>query len=260
VEGAVTDAPIVRIEEIHKSFSGVEVLRGVTLEVARGEVVVVIGPSGSGKTTLLRCINHLERIDSGRIEVNGHPVGYRIAANGAVREESPRTIARHREDIGFVFQRFNLFPHMTATENVALAPVRVRGTARAEARAQAAELLTRVGLSDKLDSYPSQLSGGQQQRVAIARALAMKPALMLFDEPTSALDPEMVGEVIAVMRELAEGGMTMVVVSHEMAFAKTAADRVLMMDEGRIVDEGPPERMFSQDAGTRTREFLARIV
>jgi polar amino acid transport system ATP-binding protein len=256
----VTDAPIVRIEEIHKSFRGLEVLRGVTLEVARGEVVVVIGPSGSGKTTLLRCINHLERINSGRIEVNGHPVGYRIAANGAVREESPRTIARQREDIGFVFQRFNLFPHMTATENVALAPVRVRGNARAQARKQAAELLTRVGLSDKLDSYPSQLSGGQQQRVAIARALAMKPALMLFDEPTSALDPEMVGEVIAVMRELAEGGMTMVVVSHEMAFAKTAADRVLMMDEGRIVDEGPPERMFSPAAGTRTREFLARIV
>jgi polar amino acid transport system ATP-binding protein len=256
----VTDAPIVRIEEIHKSFRGLEVLRGVTLEVARGEVVVVIGPSGSGKTTLLRCINHLERIDSGRIEVNGHPVGYRIDAKGAVREESPRTIARQREDIGFVFQRFNLFPHMTATENVSLGPVRVRGTARALARTQAAELLTRVGLSDKLDSYPSQLSGGQQQRVAIARALAMKPALMLFDEPTSALDPEMVGEVIAVMRELAEDGMTMVVVSHEMAFAKTAADRVLMMDEGRIVDEGPPERMFSEAAETRTREFLARIV
>jgi polar amino acid transport system ATP-binding protein len=181
-----------------------------------------------------------------------------------VREASPRTIARQREDIGFVFQRFNLFPHMTAIENVSLGPVRVRGEARAEARAearvQAAQLLTRVGLADKLDTYPSKLSGGQQQRVAIARALAMRPALMLFDEPTSALDPEMVGEVIEVMRELAEDGMTMIVVSHEMAFAKTAADRVVMMDDGRIVDEGPPERMFSDAAQTRTREFLARIV
>jgi polar amino acid transport system ATP-binding protein len=177
-----------------------------------------------------------------------------------VREESPRAIARQREDIGFVFQRFNLFPHMTATENVCLGPVRVRGAARAQAQADAAELLTRVGLADKLDTYPSQLSGGQQQRVAIARALAMRPALMLFDEPTSALDPEMVGEVIGVMRELAEDGMTMIVVSHEMAFAKTAADRVVMMDDGRIVDEGAPERMFSQAAQARTREFLARIV
>jgi polar amino acid transport system ATP-binding protein len=240
----------VRIEDVHKSFGRLEVLRGVTLHVARGEVVVVIGPSGSGKTTLLRCINHLERFDSGRIEVNGHPVGYRTDAAGRIREESPRTIARQREDIGFVFQRFNLFPHMTATENVCLGPVRVRGETRARARGHAGELLTRVGLADKLDTYPSQLSGGQQQRVAIARALAMKPAL----------DPEMVGEVIAVMRELAEGGMTMIVVSHEMAFAKTAADRVLMMDDGRIVDEGPPERMFSQAAQKRTREFLARIV
>ena len=256
----MTATPIVQIEDIHKSFGGLEVLRGVTLSVARGEVVVVIGPSGSGKTTLLRCINHLERFDSGRIEVNGHPVGYRTDAAGRIREEAPRTIARQREDIGFVFQRFNLFPHMTATENVCLGPVRVRGETRAQARAHAAELLTRVGLADKLDTYPSQLSGGQQQRVAIARALAMKPALMLFDEPTSALDPEMVGEVIAVMRELAEDGMTMIVVSHEMAFARTAADRVLMMDEGRIVDEGTPERMFSEAAQERTREFLARIV
>ena len=251
---------IVRIEDVHKSFGRLEVLRGVTLQVARGEVVVVIGPSGSGKTTLLRCINHLERIDDGRIEVNGHPVGYRTDAKGRLREASPRTIARQREDIGFVFQRFNLFPHMTATENVCLGPVRVRGETRAGARTQAAQLLTRVGLADKLDAYPSQLSGGQQQRVAIARALAMRPALMLFDEPTSALDPEMVGEVIEVMRELAQDGMTMIVVSHEMAFARTAADRVLMMDDGRIVDEGPPERMFSDAAETRTREFLARIV
>jgi polar amino acid transport system ATP-binding protein len=253
-------SPIVSIEEVHKSFGRLEVLCGVTLRVARGEVVVVIGPSGSGKTTLLRCINHLERIDRGRIEVNGHPVGYRVDAKGRLREESPRNIARQREEIGFVFQRFNLFPNMTATENVCLGPEKVRGVGRAAARDQAAELLARVGLADKRDSYPSQLSGGQQQRVAIARALAMRPALMLFDEPTSALDPEMVGEVIAVMRELAEDGMTMIVVSHEMAFAKTAADRVVMMDEGRIVDAGPPERIFSGAAETRTREFLARIV
>jgi polar amino acid transport system ATP-binding protein len=256
----MNDAPLLRIEDVHKSFGALEVLRGVSLEVRRGEVVVVIGPSGSGKTTLLRCINHLERIDSGRIEVNGHPVGYRAGADGHLREAAPRTIARQREDIGFVFQRFNLFPHMTATENVCLGPIRVRGVPRAQARAQAGELLSRVGLADKVDSYPSQLSGGQQQRVAIARALAMKPALMLFDEPTSALDPEMVGEVIEVMRELASDGMTMVVVSHEMAFAKTAADRVVMMDQGQIVDAGSPERMFSTAAQARTREFLARIV
>jgi polar amino acid transport system ATP-binding protein len=256
----MSDAPLLRIEDVHKSFGALEVLCGVSLEVRRGEVVVVIGPSGSGKTTLLRCINHLERIDSGRIEVNGHPVGYRAGTDGELREATPRTIARQREDIGFVFQRFNLFPHMTATENVCLGPVRVRGVPRAQARAQARELLSRVGLADKIDSYPSQLSGGQQQRVAIARALAMKPALMLFDEPTSALDPEMVGEVIEVMRELASDGMTMVVVSHEMAFARTAADRVVMMDEGQIVDAGSPERMFSTAAQARTREFLARIV
>jgi polar amino acid transport system ATP-binding protein len=252
--------PIVRIEDVSKSFGSLTVLQDVSLEVARGEVVVVIGPSGSGKTTLLRCINHLEKIDSGRIEVNGHPVGYRPGRNGGLREETPRNVARQREDIGFVFQRFNLFPHMTALDNVSLGPVKVRGVARGEAREEAARLLDRVGLADKRDSYPSQLSGGQQQRVAIARALAMKPALMLFDEPTSALDPEMVGEVVEVMRELAQDGMTMVVVSHEMAFAKTAADRIVMMDAGCIVDAGSPDRIFSEHAGERTRAFLARIV
>jgi polar amino acid transport system ATP-binding protein len=256
----MSGAPIVQLEDVTKSFGSLTVLHGVSMEVARGEVVVIIGPSGSGKTTLLRCINHLEKIDSGRIVVNGHLVGYRVGADGTLREERPRTIAQQREDIGFVFQRFNLFPHMTALENVCLGPVRVRGVAKADARAEAARLLERVGLADKRDSYPSQLSGGQQQRVAIARALAMKPALMLFDEPTSALDPEMVGEVIAVMRELAQDGMTMIVVSHEMAYAKTAADRVVMMDGGRMVDEGSAERIFSADAGDRTREFLARIV
>jgi polar amino acid transport system ATP-binding protein len=252
--------PIVRIEEVRKSFGSLTVLQDVSLEVQRGEVVVVIGPSGSGKTTLLRCINHLEKIDSGRIEVNGHLVGYRPGRNGSLREDTPRNIARQREDIGFVFQRFNLFPHMNAVENVSLGPVKVRGAGKAESRDEARRLLDRVGLGDKHASYPSQLSGGQQQRVAIARALAMKPALMLFDEPTSALDPEMVGEVIEVMRELAKDGMTMVVVSHEMAFAKTAADRIVMMDGGRIVDSGPPDRIFSEQAGERTREFLARIV
>jgi polar amino acid transport system ATP-binding protein len=252
--------PMLRMTDVRKSFGALVVLRDVSLEVARGETVVVIGPSGSGKTTLLRCVNHLELIDAGRIEVNGHPVGYRTGRDGRLKEETPRNVARQREDIGFVFQRFNLFPHMTALENVALGPVRVRGVDRGEARARAADLLGRVGLADKRDAHPSQLSGGQQQRVAIARALAMRPALMLFDEPTSALDPEMVGEVIAVMRELADEGMTMVVVSHEMAFAKTAADRIVVMDDGAIVDEGPPGRIFSADAGERTREFLARIV
>ena len=256
----MSGAPILRVDRVHKAFGALAVLHDVSLEVRRGETVVIIGPSGSGKTTLLRCINHLERIDGGRIEVNGHPVGYRPGRGGSLREETPRNIARQREDIGFVFQRFNLFPHMTAVENVCLGPVRVRGVDRAEARRRAEELLERVGLADKRDAHPSQLSGGQQQRVAIARALAMRPALMLFDEPTSALDPEMVGEVIEVMRELADEGMTMVVVSHEMAFAKTAADRIVVMDEGAIVDQGPPERIFSDAAGERTREFLARIV
>jgi polar amino acid transport system ATP-binding protein len=256
----MSDAPLLRMTGVRKSFGPLAVLRDVSLEVRRGETVVIIGPSGSGKTTLLRCINHLERIDAGRIEVNGHPVGYRAGRDGGLREETPRNIARQREDIGFVFQRFNLFPHMTALENVCLGPVRVRGVDRAEARSRAEDLLARVGLSDKRDAHPSQLSGGQQQRVAIARALAMRPALMLFDEPTSALDPEMVGEVIEVMRELADDGMTMVVVSHEMAFAKTAADRIVVMDDGAIVEEGPPERIFSEGAGARTREFLARIV
>ena len=260
MSGVAADAPILRMTGVRKSFGPLEVLRDVSLEVQRGETVVIIGPSGSGKTTLLRCINHLERIDAGRIEVNGHPVGYRAGRDGALREETPRNIARQREDIGFVFQRFNLFPHMTALENVSLGPVRVCGVDGAEARRRAEELLERVGLADKRDAHPSQLSGGQQQRVAIARALAMRPALMLFDEPTSALDPEMVGEVIEVMRELADEGMTMVVVSHEMAFAKTAADRIVVMDDGAIVEEGPPEQIFSEGAGTRTREFLARIV
>jgi polar amino acid transport system ATP-binding protein len=245
---------------IHKWFGRVHVLDDVSFQVVSGEVVVIIGPSGSGKTTLLRCINHLERIDRGRLLVNGHLIGYRENANGDLTEETEAEIARQRQEIGFVFQQFNLFPHLTAVENVALAPVRVRKTPKAQAVAEARQLLARVGIGEKGDSYPRQLSGGQQQRVAIARALAMKPRLMLFDEPTSALDPEMVGEVLEVMRELAEDGMTMVVVSHEIGFARGAADRVIMMDEGRIIETGPPGQVLGDPAHERTRSFLSKVL
>ena len=245
---------------LHKWFGRLHVLDDVSLEVATGEVVVIIGPSGSGKTTLLRCMNHLERIDQGRLLVNGHLIGYRENANGGLTEDSEAEIARQRQEIGFVFQHFNLFPHLTALENVALAPIRVRKTARDQATAEARRLLTRVGLDDKCDSYPRRLSGGQQQRVAIARALAMRPSLMLFDEPTSALDPEMVGEVLEVMRELAQDGMTMVVVSHEMGFARSVADRVMMMDQGRIIETGPPEQVLDKPAHDRTRAFLSKVL
>ena len=252
--------PMLRITDVRKSFGPLVVLRDVSLEVARGETVVVIGPSGSGKTTLLRCVNHLEGIDAGRIEVNGHPVGYRAGRDGRLREETPRNVARQREDIGFVFQRFNLFPHMTALENVCLGPVRVRGVDRAEARRRAEELLERVGLADKRDAHPLQLSGGQQQRVAIARALAMRPALMLFDEPTSALDPEMVGEVLDVMTSLARDGMTMVVVTHEMGFARHAANRIIFMDEGQLVEQAPPSEFFANPNTDRAKDFLSKIL
>lgn len=245
---------------IHKWFGHVHVLDDVCFEVANGEVVVIIGPSGSGKTTLLRCMNHLERIDRGRLLVNGHLIGYRENAKGELAEESEAEIARQRQEIGFVFQQFNLFPHLTAIENVALAPVRVRKTAKAQALAESRQLLARVGIEDKCDVYPRQLSGGQQQRVAIARALAMKPRLMLFDEPTSALDPEMVGEVLEVMRELAQDGMTMVVVSHEMGFARSVADRVIMMDQGRIIETGPPGEVLDEPSQERTRVFLSKVL
>ena len=245
---------------IHKSFGPVHVLDDVSFGVGSGEVVVIIGPSGSGKTTLLRCINHLERIDRGRLLVNGHLIGYRENAKGELAEEAEAEIARQRQEIGFVFQQFNLFPHLTAIQNVALAPVRVRKAAKAQALADAGQLLARVGIEDKRDSYPRQLSGGQQQRVAIARALAMKPLLMLFDEPTSALDPEMVGEVLEVMRELAADGMTMVVVSHEMGFARGVADRVIMMDQGRIIETGPPGQVLDEPAHERTRAFLSKVL
>jgi polar amino acid transport system ATP-binding protein len=250
---------ILRARDVHKRFGALEVLRGVSLDVHRGEVVCLIGPSGSGKTTLLRCLNHLERIDGGRVEIDGQLVGYRDGPNGTVVEASEKEVARRRAEIGFVFQRFNLWPHLTALENIIEAPVHVRGEQRRQAVATAERLLARVGLFDKRDAYPTKLSGGQQQRVAIARALAMQPKLMLFDEATSALDPETVGDVLAVMKELAAEGMTMLCVTHEMGFAREAADRVVMMDDGVIVEEGPPDRFFTVPTKERTRQFLSMI-
>jgi polar amino acid transport system ATP-binding protein len=256
------DAPasvVVTVEDVYKRFGRLEVLKGVSLDVRRGETVCIIGPSGSGKTTFIRCVNHLEKIDGGRIEVNGQLIGYRNQ-NGSLVEDSERSIARQRTQIGMVFQRFNLFPHMTALENIVEAPVHVLGTPKRRAVGEAEALLARVGLADKRDVYPCKLSGGQQQRVAIARSLAMKPALLLFDEPTSALDPEVIGEVLGVMEELAHEGMTMIVVTHEMGFAKVAADRVVMMDEGRIIEEGPPEHFFLEPREERTKQFLSKIL
>ncbi len=250
---------IVEAVDVHKSFGALEVLKGVSLSVRCREVVVIVGASGSGKTTFIRCINHLEKIQKGRISVNGYLIGYR-EVRGRLIEDRERNIARQRQEIGMVFQRFNLFPHMTALGNIVEAPIHVRGVSAAQATETARRLLDRVGLADKADSYPAQLSGGQQQRVAIARTLAMKPALMLFDEPTSALDPESVGEVLQVMRELANDGMTMIVVTHEMGFAREVADRVVMMDDGRIVEEAPPAKFFTAPDSERTRSFLARIL
>jgi polar amino acid transport system ATP-binding protein len=244
--------------DVHKRFGRLEVLKGVSLEVESGQTVCILGPSGSGKTTFIRCINHLEKIDAGRIEVNGHLIGYR-ERNGKLVEDTERSIARQRTQVGMVFQRFNLFPHKTALENVTEAPIRVLGRPRAEAVAEAERLLARVGLADKRDTYPGKLSGGQQQRVAIARALAMRPALMLFDEPTSALDPEVTGEVLSVMAELAREGTTMIVVTHEMGFARQAADRVVMMDGGVVVEDAPPDRFFDAPEHERTRQFLSKI-
>jgi polar amino acid transport system ATP-binding protein len=247
-------------EDVHKSFGRLEVLKGISLTVKNGERVCIIGASGSGKSTFLRCINHLEKIDSGRIEVNGHLIGYR-EEKGRIVEDTENNIARQRCEIGMVFQRFNLFPHMTALENVIEAPVRVRKVSKAVAVKEGEALLARVGLADKRDVYPGKLSGGQQQRVAIARALAMKPALMLFDEPTSALDPEVIGEVLDVMKALAfEMGTTMIVVTHEMGFAREAADRVVMMDDGRIIEEGPPSHFFDNPREERTKQFLSKIL
>ncbi|OGO48808.1 MAG: ectoine/hydroxyectoine ABC transporter ATP-binding protein EhuA [Chloroflexi bacterium RBG_16_64_32] len=250
---------MVRSLDVHKRFGRLEVLRGVSMEVARGEVVVLIGASGSGKTTFLRCINHLERVNSGRIYVDGELVGYRNK-NGRLVEDREREVARKRAAIGMVFQRFNLFPHLSALGNVIEAPIRVKKMRRRDAEETGRELLAKVGLGDKFSAYPAHLSGGQQQRVAIARALAMQPKLMLFDEPTSALDPELVGEVLDVMKSLAQEGMTMIVVSHEMGFAREVADRIVFMDEGMIVEEGPPQELFLRPQQPRTQAFLSKIL
>jgi len=252
--------PMVKAEQVHKSFGRLEVLKGVSLEVQPGEVVCMIGPSGSGKSTFLRCINHLERINAGRLWVDGKLVGYRQSGD-KIYELRDAEVCRERAQIGMVFQRFNLFGHMTALENVIEAPIRVKKVTKRNAIAEARVLLERVGLADKVNVYPAQLSGGQQQRVAIARALAMTPKLMLFDEPTSALDPELVGEVLEVMKALAfDFQTTMIVVTHEMGFAREAADRVLMMDDGRIIEEGTPEHFFQAPREERTKQFLAAIL
>jgi len=256
--GSAADQPLVRALNVMKSFHGNEVLKGIDLDVRRGEVVVLLGPSGSGKTTLLRCINQLESIDGGRIWVDGDLAGYR-EDGGHLHHLTDKQVAAQRREIGMVFQRFNLFPHMTALENVMEAPVRVKGLDKKQARARALELLEQVGLDDKPDAYPAQLSGGQQQRVAIARALAMDPKLMLFDEPTSALDPELVGEVLRVMRELARRGMTMIVVTHEMGFAREVADHVVFMDGGVVVEEGRPKSVLGNPQHERTKSFLKRM-
>jgi polar amino acid transport system ATP-binding protein len=260
---AVGDArsglPMVRAEGVRKSFGHLEVLKGIDLEVAAREVMCVIGPSGSGKSTFLRCINHLEKINAGRLWVDGHLVGYR-ERGGKLHELRDREVSAQRRDIGMVFQRFNLFPHMTALENVIEAPTRVKRVGKQDARARGQELLERVGLGDRVHSYPNQLSGGQQQRVAIARALAMEPKLMLFDEPTSALDPELVGEVLDVMRGLAADGMTMIVVTHEMGFAREVGDTLVFMDEGRVVEAGDPRQVLSDPRHQRTQAFLSKVL
>ena len=250
---------VVLAQGIYKRFGRLEVLKGIDFEVAPREVACLIGPSGSGKSTLLRCINHLEKIDAGRLYVDGQLVGYRHRGE-KLYELREREIAAQRRHIGMVFQRFNLFPHMTALENVMEAPVQVRRESKQTVRGRARELLDRVGLAEKENAYPAQLSGGQQQRVAIARALAMQPKLMLFDEPTSALDPELVGDVLGVMRQLAQDGMTMVVVTHEMQFAREVADKVLFMDGGVVVEEGTPDQVIGRPDHERTREFLARVL
>jgi polar amino acid transport system ATP-binding protein len=250
---------VVEALQVRKSFSGVEILKGVDLTIEKADVVCLIGPSGSGKSTFLRCINHLEKIDGGALYVEGEMVGYRRQGD-RLYELKESEVARKRRQIGMVFQRFNLFGHMTALENVMEAPITVKKIPRAQAQKEAEALLDRVGLSHRYHAYPSALSGGQQQRVAIARALAMKPGLMLFDEPTSALDPELVGEVLDVMRVLAQEGMTMVIVTHEMSFAREVASKVAFMDNGAIVETGAPQAIFSAPVHPRTRDFLTRIL
>ncbi|KLI08167.1 MULTISPECIES: amino acid ABC transporter ATP-binding protein [Mycolicibacterium] len=250
---------MVRAESVCKNFGALHVLKGVTLDVGRGEVLCMVGPSGSGKSTFLRCINHLEQVNAGRLYVDGELIGYR-ERGGKLHEMAPRDAARQRRDIGMVFQHFNLFPHRTALENVIEAPIRVKKVKKEAAVARAKDLLDQVGLAAKADAYPAQLSGGQQQRVAIARALAMNPKLMLFDEPTSALDPELVGEVLAVIKKLAGEGMTMVVVTHEMGFAREVADKLVFMDGGVIVESGPPREVMANPKHERTKEFLSKVM
>jgi polar amino acid transport system ATP-binding protein len=251
--------PLVHVRGLAKSFGSHRVLEDVDLDVAAGEVVVLLGPSGSGKSTLLRCINHLERPDAGFVQIGGELIGYHYSG-GRLHELRPRAITKQRSRIGMVFQQFNLFPHRTVLANMIEAPVGVGGSSREEAVRVARELLERVGLSDKTHAYPRQLSGGQQQRVAIARALAMRPEVMLFDEPTSALDPELVGEVLNVMRDLARSGMTMIVVTHEIGFAREVADQVVFLDQGRIVESGPPSAVLADPRHERARAFLAAVL
>jgi len=255
----MTNSPMVNAVEIHKSFGSNEVLKGINLEVNKGEVLCLIGPSGSGKSTFLRCINHLEKIDSGRLSVDGAIIGYR-EHNGKLYELKPSEAAKQRSGIGMVFQRFNLFPHMTALDNVTSGMIRVQSIDKETATKEGMALLDRVGLSEKTNNYPAHLSGGQQQRVAIARSLAMKPKLMLFDEPTSALDPELVGEVLDVMKSLAQSGMTMLVVTHEMGFAKEVADSVIFMDNGVVVESGKQSDVLKNPQHERTKSFLSKVI
>jgi polar amino acid transport system ATP-binding protein len=251
--------PLVLAENVHKSFGHVKVLQGISLKVMPQEVMCIIGPSGSGKSTFIRCINHLEKIDKGSLLVNGHFVGYR-KVGAKLHEMRESEIAKRREDVGMVFQHFNLFPHMTVLQNLVEAPIKVKKTRKSEAVNFARQLLNQVGLAEKEKSYPSQLSGGQQQRVAIARALAMQPKLMLFDEPTSALDPELVGEVLDVMKQLAGGGMTMIVVTHEMGFAREVADQLVFMDGGVVVESGVPREVLANPKHERTKAFLSKVL
>ena len=258
-EPTATAVPMVDAQRVMKSFGSHIVLRDISLTVNRGEVMCLVGPSGSGKSTFLRCINHLEQVNAGRLLVDGKLVGY-AERNGKLHELKPRDAAEQRRDVGMVFQRFNLFPHFTALQNVVEAPIRVKGMNKAKAQERGKELLARVGLAQKINSYPGHLSGGQQQRVAIARALAMDPKLMLFDETTSALDPELVGEVLDVMRELANTGMTMIVVTHEMGFAREVADSLVFMDDGVVVETGDPAEVISNPQHTRTQAFLSKVL
>ncbi|MEC5345184.1 amino acid ABC transporter ATP-binding protein [Brenneria populi] len=259
-ESALTEArPLIRARNVHKHFGDNHVLRGIDLDVRAGEVVVVLGPSGSGKSTFLRCINHLEEMDAGYIMMGDEQIGYQLRGD-KLYPLSSREIARQRSEIGMVFQQFNLYPHMTVLQNIIEAPIGVHKQNRQEARAYALQLLERVGLGHKADAYPRHLSGGQQQRVAIARALAIRPKLMLFDEPTSALDPELVGEVLSTMKDLAQQGLTMIVVTHEIGFAKEAADRVVFMDQGVVVEQGKPEDVLVNPQHPRTQSFLSRFI